>query len=165
MSRVKGVYLLIISIAKSIQIRVGALGSISFAKGIYVYVGSAQNNLEKRVERHLKKAKRKFWHIDYLLENENVKILQVFYKATGKSDECKLAKEISRKGIPIIGFGSSDCNCKSHLFQLNDYQSLKERTHSMKVWLAERILCLQMVGVSGLQGFRAAASLSPLRLC
>ncbi|MEM3458252.1 MAG: GIY-YIG nuclease family protein [Candidatus Bathyarchaeia archaeon] len=129
----KGVYLLIVSIAKPIQIRVGALGNVSFEKGVYVYVGSAQNNLEKRVERHLKKVKRKFWHIDYLLENENVKILQVFYKVTGKSYECKLAKEISRKGTAIIGFGSSDCNCKSHLFRLNDYQSLKERMHSMKV--------------------------------
>lgn len=133
MSRVKGVYLLIVSIAKPVQIRVGALGNVSFEKGVYVYVGSAQNNLEKRVERHLKKIKRKFWHTDYLLENENVKILQVFYKATGKSDECKFAKEISRKGTAIIGFGSSDCNCKSHLFRLNDYQSLKERMHSMKV--------------------------------
>lgn len=129
----KGVYLLIVSIAKPVQIRVGALGNVSFEKGVYVYVGSAQNNLEKRVERHLKKIKRKFWHTDYLLENENVKILQVFYKATGKSDECKFAKEISRKGTAIIGFGSSDCNCKSHLFRLNDYQSLKERMHSMKV--------------------------------
>ncbi|MEM2117647.1 MAG: GIY-YIG nuclease family protein [Candidatus Bathyarchaeia archaeon] len=129
----KGVYLLIISITKPIQIRVGALGNISFAKGIYAYVGSAQNRLEKRLERHLRKVKRKFWHIDYLLESDNVKILQIFYKATGKSDECKLAKEISRKGTAIIGFGSSDCNCKSHLFQLNDYQSLKEHMHSMKV--------------------------------
>ncbi|MBX5328025.1 GIY-YIG nuclease family protein [Candidatus Bathyarchaeota archaeon A05DMB-5] len=129
----KGVYLLIVSIAKPMQVRVGALGNISFAKGVYAYVGSAQNNLEKRVERHLKKVKRKFWHIDYLLENENVKILQVFYKATGKSDECKLAEEMSRKGTAINGFGSSDCNCKSHLFQLDDYQSLKECMRSMKV--------------------------------
>lgn len=129
----KGVYLLIISITKPVQIQVGALGKTSFEKGIYAYVGSAQNNLGKRVERHLKKVKRKFWHIDYLLENENVKILQVFYKVAGKSDECKLVEEIGKKGTPIINFGSSDCRCKSHLFQLNNYQFLRESMHLMKV--------------------------------
>jgi len=133
MSPVRGVYLLIISIIKPVQIQVGALGNIFFKKGIYAYVGSAQNSLEKRVERHLKKVKRKFWHIDYLLENKNVKILQVFYKVAEKSDECKLAEEIGKKGTAIINFGSSDCNCKSHLFQLNNYQSLRESMHPMKV--------------------------------
>ena len=63
----KGIYILLISIAGRISVSVGALGDKSFQKGLYVYVGSAQNNLEKRVKRHLRKVKRRFWHIDYLL--------------------------------------------------------------------------------------------------
>jgi len=75
---VKGVYVLIISLAKDVNVKVGALGKIDFKKGTYAYVGSAQTNLLKRVERHLRKAKRRFWHIDYLLCNSNAKILKVF---------------------------------------------------------------------------------------
>ena len=76
----KGIYVLIILVNKNISVNVGALGSVNFERGLYAYVGSAQNNLEKRIERHLRKAKRKFWHIDYLLENSRVKVLKVFCK-------------------------------------------------------------------------------------
>ena len=53
------------------------------------------------------------WHIDYLLNNDAVQIID-----TKKSQmtECNLNKKT--KGTIIIdGFGSSDCNlsCKSHL--------------------------------------------------
>ncbi|HDO20376.1 MAG TPA: DUF123 domain-containing protein, partial [Candidatus Bathyarchaeota archaeon] len=91
-----------------------------FDHGIYVYVGSAQNSLEKRIARHFRKKKKKFWHIDYLLENENVKIITVLYKIAPRREECRIAKEINNIGSPIKGFGSSDCKCKSHLFKLNN---------------------------------------------
>jgi len=97
-----------------------------FDHGIYVYVGSAQNSLEKRIARHFRKKKKKFWHIDYLLENENVKIITVFYKIAPRREECRIAKKINSIGSPIKGFGSSDCKCKSHLFKLNNYEELKK---------------------------------------
>ena len=80
----KGTYCLLIKIEKPSNIKVGKLGLISFRRGYYVYVGSALNNLEKRINRHLKAKKKKFWHIDYLLENKNVKIKDVFYKKSTK---------------------------------------------------------------------------------
>ena len=55
----KGIYVLLVSIAKNISVRVGGLGDKSFQEGLYTYVGSAQNNLEKRVERHLRRVKSK----------------------------------------------------------------------------------------------------------
>ena len=116
----KGVYVLLISVSKDIRVKVGALGSISFEKGLYAYVGSAQNNLEKRIERHLRKAKRKFWHIDYLLDNDAVKVVKVFCKEAEKSEECRVARELSGRSIPVVNFGCSDCGCVSHLFMLND---------------------------------------------
>jgi len=103
MSMVKGVYVLVVSVGKDISVNVGALGCVNFEKGLYAYVGSAQNNLEKRIERHLRKAKRKFWHIDYLLEDGKVKVLKVFRKKAGKSDERKIAKNMSEKGVAIEG--------------------------------------------------------------
>jgi Uri superfamily endonuclease len=123
---VKGVYVLLIQLSKDISIIVGAKGKIRFAKGLYAYVGSAQNGLETRIKRHLGKKKRKFWHIDYLLNNATSKVVKTFYKQAARTDECTTAKEISQQGEAVIGFGCSDCKCRSHLFRLESCESLQE---------------------------------------
>ncbi|MGQ9625005.1 MAG: GIY-YIG nuclease family protein [Candidatus Bathycorpusculaceae bacterium] len=122
----KGIYVLIISIKERVAVNIGALGKINFEKGFYAYVGSAQANLEKRIKRHFRRNKRKFWHIDYLLCNNAAKIEKIFYKKAEKAEECKIAKEIGKKGVALKGFGSSDCKCESHLFKIDDYQFLRE---------------------------------------
>jgi len=127
----RGVYVLIILITRNIKIKVGALREIKFAKGIYAYVGSAQNNLEKRIERHLKKNKKKFWHIDYLTANKFVKIVKVFYKLAKKSEECRTAEKLRKTEIPIKNFGCSDCNCESHLFKIENENIIDNR---WKLW-------------------------------
>jgi Uri superfamily endonuclease len=53
----KGIYILVVSVSKDINVNVGTLGSVNFEKGLYAYVGSAQNNWGKRIERHLRKTK------------------------------------------------------------------------------------------------------------
>lgn len=121
MNTLKGVYVLIIQVARDINITVGILGNLFFKKGLYAYVGSAQNNLELRVKRHMRKEKKLFWHIDFLLKDENVKIIEVLFLAAGKEEECIIAKELSSKGKPLDGFGCSDCACNSHLFWIKDY--------------------------------------------
>jgi Uri superfamily endonuclease len=118
---VKGVYVLVISVGKDIKVNVGALGTLVFKKGVYAYVGSAQSNVEKRIGRHLKKAKKKFWHVDYLLAHRPVKIVRVFYREVGKSEECKIARKMNENGVPVLNFGCSDCSCLSHLFMLHDF--------------------------------------------
>jgi Uri superfamily endonuclease len=122
----KGIYVLIIRVSKDVNVNVGALGRKTFAKGLYAYVGSAQTTLEQRVTRHLRREKRLFWHIDYLLANEAAKITQVLFKQADKTWECKTAKRIGEKCTPIAGFGCSDCRCKSHLFQIGDYTFLMD---------------------------------------
>ena len=106
-------YQLFINVTKEINLKVGKLGKFIFPAGSYVYTGSARKNIDKRIKRHLSKKKNLHWHIDYLLNNNAVKIID-----TKKSQmtECNLNKKT--KGTIIIdGFGSSDCNlsCKSHL--------------------------------------------------
>ena len=83
----KGIYILFISIRKNISVKIGALEKINFEKGIYAYVGSAQNGIKQRVERHLRKRKKMHWHVDYLLSNINVKIESIFYKETSKKKD------------------------------------------------------------------------------
>ncbi len=126
LKRVKGIYVLVIQLGKNAEIAVGKLGTLYFPKGLYAYVGSAQTALEKRIERHRRREKRLFWHIDYLLQNPNAKIVKIFYKTGGKAEECRIATAIGTKGEVVHGFGSSDCHCKSHLFHVQDYDFIHE---------------------------------------
>jgi Uri superfamily endonuclease len=129
----KGIYVLIIEIDKAVGIKVGALGKLTFTKGLYAYVGSAQNNLELRVKRHQSKRKRLFWHIDYLLNNPAAKIVNALYKQSDKTEECKIANLLRPKAEPIPGFGSSDCKCKSHLFHGAQFNFLQKDMQSLAV--------------------------------
>ena len=123
----KGIYALKIRLNKDASIKVGALGNVHFKKGNYVYVGSAQRNLEKRVERHLQSEKKLFWHIDYFLCDERAKIKEVVVRQAGKPAECELAQELLRQGEPVYNFGCSDCQCQSHLFWFPKIPSLLEQ--------------------------------------
>ncbi len=127
----KGAYLLFIKLKKDERIKVGKLGSFNFKKGFYVYSGSALKNLEARIKRHKRKKKKKFWHIDYLLASKNARIVNVIGIPSKKRIECKLNKIVlSLPGAKILvkKFGSSDCNCKSHLvyFGEKDLRELAE---------------------------------------
>ena len=138
----KGIYVLVILVAEDTCLKVGSLGIIEFQKGLYAYVGSAQNNLEKRILRHLQKTdKRVFWHIDHLLGENSPRILRVFYKMAGRSEECRVAKLLSDKGVPVTGFGSSDCGCKSHLFKIQESCFLTDTMQDLKVNLLDVSLC------------------------
>ena len=129
----KGVYVLVISVNKNVKIEISTLGTKFFRKGLFAYIGSAQTNLEKRVRRHLKKRKKKFWHIDYLLDNDLVEIVEVFYKNAAKIEECNIASKTSDRGFPVNGFGSSDCKCKSHLFELHDFSFFENFMHKLQL--------------------------------
>ncbi len=61
---------------------VGRLGKREFDAGLYVYTGSALNSLPGRVGRHLRKLKKKHWHIDYLIADASVEIVGVAWKNT-----------------------------------------------------------------------------------
>lgn len=124
----RGVYFLVIKLGKTQEIKVGKLGKFSFPKGYYIYTGSALKNLDARIKRHLKKQKRKFWHIDYLLACKNAKIMKIFKIKTSLKLECKLNHKLRKKlraSVVIKKFGSSDCNCDSHLLYLRKNPGVK----------------------------------------
>ena len=112
-------YQLFINVAKEIDLKVGKLGRFLFPVVSYVYTGSAKTNIDKRIERHLCKEKKLHWHIDYLLNNDAVKIIDI---KKSEMIECSLNKKTNGT-IIVKGFGSSDCNlcCGSHLKYLGDY--------------------------------------------
>jgi len=113
----RGCYCIILLLAEASFIEVGALGTRHFKKGYYIYVGSAMKELSNRIARHQRQKKRFFWHIDYLRNRAE------FYAAlpirSSKQLECLLAHHIQKIAQEEIqGFGSSDCNCTSHLFYM-----------------------------------------------
>jgi Uri superfamily endonuclease len=115
-------YILIIEVLKDLHIKVGKLGLREFLPGLYVYVGSAKKNFTSRIRRHLRKNDKKlFWHIDYLLKDESVRIKDVY--ATEKKGESILAEELLAFDY-IRGFGSSDAENESHLFFIDRKESL-----------------------------------------
>ncbi len=113
----KGIYALILYLHEPKDIRIGALGHISFEKGWYIYAGSALGSGGlSRVSRHIRFYRERYrkakWHIDYLME---VAILQkTICGETEERLECVLAQAIG--GASILRFGCSDCDCPSHLF-------------------------------------------------
>ncbi len=109
----KGCYCLVIHVDEMKSIRVGKLGKIEFEKGYYVYVGSAMNGLETRLNRHLSDAKKLHWHVDYLLKKS--KITDIIYNENQKV-ECGISSYIAGATNGINGFGCSDCDCESHLY-------------------------------------------------
>lgn len=113
----KGVYSLVIHLQHRSSLEIGRLGRFEFPAGFYIYVGSAQNNLEHRIRRHLRREKKLRWHIDYLLQHGRV--VSVHTYAGGKKKECILSREIGKikdASVPVKGFGSSDCSCHAHLY-------------------------------------------------
>ena len=85
-----------------------------FKKGIYLYVGSGGRSPLRRIARHIRKRKRKFWHIDFLSVRSEV--IGAFILESNILLECTLARAIGKAFRPVPGFGASDCKCDSHLF-------------------------------------------------
>lgn len=106
-------YQLVIDVAQTLRVAVGALGVHTFHPGRYVYTGSAKRNLEARVRRHLSRDKRLHWHIDYLLVAPGVSVAEVRRFVTA---ECALNRRTAGT-LPVPGFGAGDCraHCGSHL--------------------------------------------------
>lgn len=121
----KGIYVLVVRLLDDSFIKVGKLGVMHLNAGYYLYVGSGQTNVEKRVNRYFKKIKQPKWHIDYLLGWGNAIAEKALILKLSKKYECKIALFIeSMNAKPIVGFGCSDCNCKSHLFYSKDPEEI-----------------------------------------
>lgn len=114
-----GTYILFIRLSKDITLKIGRLGNLTFRKGIYAYIGSAKKRLLGRLSRHIKKKKRLFWHIDYLLFSKYVAIAKILI--TKPNIECRLARVFKANAESVKDFGSSDCKCPSHLFWINKW--------------------------------------------
>jgi sugar fermentation stimulation protein A len=110
-----GAYIAVFDLPERRLLQVGRLGCFPFAPGLYLYVGTAQRNLDARLERHAREEKPLRWHIDYL--STQADMLGTMVVPGPRERECELARELAQSyERPVPGFGASDCRCKGHLF-------------------------------------------------
>jgi len=146
----KGVYTLIIRFAKPCKTRIGRHRSVALPQGLYVYTGSGvgpgSTSLEGRVHRHLRRKKRKFWHVDRILACKPAKIMSVVLAETVAGLECRVNAALTRDPhfrVLQSGIGSSDCRCESHfLLAKESVRPLlrRVRSHYLKLRLTPRVL-------------------------
>ncbi|MDY6988373.1 MAG: DNA/RNA nuclease SfsA [Thermodesulfobacteriota bacterium] len=126
----RGSYLLLLRLERKRTIMVGQLKKLQFSKGYYIYVGSAMGNLSARMARHRRKDKSRHWHIDYLTEKaDSVTPIPV---RSSQRLECDMAKALSTlMDEGPARFGSSDCQCPTHLFWSPENPLHSETFHRM----------------------------------
>ena len=120
-----GTYALLIDVTAPLELTVGMLGLIRLSPGRYAYVGSAHGSggLNGRLARHLRRERRRHWHIYYLTEIASTSY--VYLEVNKRRLECRWARRIldlNGATAPAPGFGSSDCRngCLAHLIRLPD---------------------------------------------
>ena len=122
----KGTYCLLMYLDRDKSIKIGK-NKRKFRQGYYVYTGSALGGLHARLRRHLSKNKKLKWHIDYLLEHARITDIAKVYST--RKLECRVNSLIkSSGGVPIKGFGSSDCKCDTHLHYFEKHPNIRIKT-------------------------------------
>ena len=116
---VPGAYALIIEFAGGLAFELRGR-QVALVPGAYLYCGSAYGpgGIAGRVRRHARRRKKRHWHVDHLTAAGRVSAI---YALPGGS-ECALVEQalaLDGVGVPIRGFGASDCrSCAAHLLSL-----------------------------------------------
>jgi len=114
-----GTYALVLSCTSNARIQVGRRGTMQLRCGYYVYVGSAlgPGGLRARIAHHQKPSLRPHWHIDYLRAHSRFHCIWFSYDARRREHQwARVMRTVSGARIPLLGFGASDCDCRSHLY-------------------------------------------------
>jgi Uri superfamily endonuclease len=137
-----GAYALILFCSQEGTVQIGKLGPLQLRQGFYVYLGSAlgPGGVRARVAHHRKLSLRPHWHIDYL--RPCTRLDRIWYSDDRVCREHQWARAISGlrgASVPVAGFGSSDCRCKTHLFFFTRRPSFNEfRRYAQRYEAAKR---------------------------
>lgn len=111
--RAPGAYALLILLEAPLLAKAGAR-AMELAPGRYIYCGSARGpgGIAARLARHMRKEKRRHWHVDQLTRAGVSQGAWVFPGGC----ECEVYARLAALPAPFPGFGASDCpRCESHL--------------------------------------------------
>lgn len=117
--RSAGTYALIMEAETGRNIRIGKHGNLQLKPGFYTYIGSAfgPGGIPARTSHHKKIQHSPRWHIDYLRKYAG--LTEIWYSFDIQKREHQWAGLLEKQSsitLPMSGFGSSDCDCTSHLF-------------------------------------------------
>jgi Uri superfamily endonuclease len=123
-----GTYALVLTCQATGTARIGRLGHLGLQPGIYVYIGSAlgPGGLSARIKHHRRISDRPHWHIDHL--RAVCDLAEIWTTTSAGCREHSWAKALARlpgATVPMLGFGSSDCACQTHLFWFKHRPSIQ----------------------------------------
>ena len=115
---VHGTYILLLECNNKLELPIGKLGKIVTEPGYYLYVGSAfgPGGIQARVRHHQRIASRPHWHIDYLRTIAGLVDAWCVYGCRCEHEWAHSLMQSDAAAVPLKGFGSSDCDCTTHLF-------------------------------------------------
>ena len=133
---VKGCYLLIFRLDAPLrQLTIGRFGSFDFSPGYYLYVGSAMGSggISARLAYHQRRHKdHPHWHVDYL--RPYMGLVEAWTIGTQERLECVWCQSLTRIPVlstPVLGFGSRDTGCPTHLFYTGQRPGLRMLTSTL----------------------------------
>jgi Uri superfamily endonuclease len=114
----RGTYALMFRSEATLHADVGRLGAVVLPAGFWIYVGSAfgPGGLRARLAHHLRASPRPHWHLDYI--KQGLLPLEAWTTLDPVRREHAWAQALSgmqAASRPVIGFGASDCSCRTHL--------------------------------------------------
>lgn len=123
-----GTYALVLRADAQAPVTIGAKGRMRLQPGYYLYVGSAlgPGGVRGRVAHHRRPAAHPRWHIDYL--RRRLPLIEIWYANGRTRYEHRWARALNALagvGIPMPGFGASDCSCPSHLYYFAERPNLR----------------------------------------
>ncbi|MBS1854626.1 MAG: GIY-YIG nuclease family protein [Acidobacteria bacterium] len=114
-----GTYVLVLRCDRARTVRIGRTGGVLLRPGYYFYIGSAfgPGGLRARIAHHARRAVRPHWHVDYL--RRHTLLEAVWYRPGARCEHQWAAAIGGAAGAAVVmpGLGSSDCRCRTHLFQ------------------------------------------------
>lgn len=119
----RGYYVLLLTVPAS-RIKIGVMGLLPLAAGLYGYVGSAHGRsitVGHRLARHMRRRKVRRWHIDYLTTAPAVTVPDAYWTADRTMTETQLARLCAKRFSVVRRFGNSDSHggASGHLFLLS----------------------------------------------
>jgi Uri superfamily endonuclease len=131
-----GTYALLCYSHRAELVPIGRLGRLQLRRGYFVYVGSAlgPGGLRARLTHHLRPARKPHWHIDYLRAQTRLDRIWLIPGCDRREHQwAEVLKSNLNGTVPLPGFGSSDCDCESHLFFFRTRPSVKSFSAALRV--------------------------------
>ncbi len=147
MTNEPGTYVLWMHCGSGRELAVGRLGVLRLEPGFYAYIGSAfgPGGLAARIGHHAGIAVRPHWHVDYL--RALCPLIEVWFTNDPRRQEHAWANALStmpNASIPLPGFGSSDCECATHLFRFDHPLTLASFRRSLDPTSIRSVLAAEL---------------------